>query len=105
MGYSLPPDDGAGVAELQARTTREGDGGKVYCSVVGFVEGETNRWLYADELDTFIKDHHDDNAINPILNARCIFGRDRVRANIVGVPDVFENEDAIREMLYPSTWK
>lgn len=104
MGYSLPSDDGAGVAELQARTTREDDDGKVYCSVVGFVEGETNRWQYADELDTFIKDHHDDNAINPILNARRIFGRDRVRANMVGIPDVFENEDAIREILYPSTW-
>lgn len=105
MGYSLPPDDGAGVAELQARTTREGGGGKVYCSVVGFVKGATNRWLYADELDAFIKDHHDDNAINPILNARRIFGRDLVRANMVGIPDVLEKGDSIREMLYPSTWR
>lgn len=102
MGYSLPPDDGACVAELQARTTREG--GNVYCSVVGFVKNETNRWLYADELDTFIKDHQNDDGINPILNARRIFGRERVRANMLGIPDVFESEDAIREMLYPSDW-
>ena len=105
MGYSLPPDDGAGVAELQARTTREGDDGKVYCSVVGFVEGVANRWLYADELDKFIIDNQDADGIKPILNARRIFGREQVRANMVGIPDVFESEDAIREMLYPSVWE
>ena len=104
MGYSIPPDDGAKVAELQARTTHESHDGSVYCSVMCLVKDAPHGWLYADELEAFIKAHQDEEGIIPILNARRIFGSQKVRANMTGIPDVFESEDAIREMLYPSTW-
>ena len=107
MGYRLPPDDGAVVAELQARTTRENWGkSSVCCSVVGFVPGAQDQWLYPNDLDKFLREMQNGKkeSVRSIENARRIFGRENVRANMVGIPDVFGDEATIREMLYPSQW-
>ena len=100
MGYSLPPDDGAWVAELQARTTRENECAKAYCSVIGHSEDTPNHWLYSDELDDFLK--RNPNAA--VENARRVFGVKCVRAHLKGIPDVFEDEESVRELLYPIKW-
>ena len=97
MGYSLPPDDGAWVAELQSRTTRNNTE-KVRCSIVGHADGALDEWLYDDALDKYCESQ-------PVIERACVvFGRDNVRANLKGIPDVFSDKKSIREMLYPTTW-
>lgn len=99
MGYSLPPDDGSWVAELQSRGTRNG-GSRIRCSIVGHADGAPNEWLFGDQLDKYCKEPH-----SVINQARAVFGRENVRANLKGIPDVFESQEAVRQMLYPDEWK
>lgn len=98
MGYSLPSDDGSWVAELQSRSTRNGGSG-IRCSIVGHADGAPNEWLFGDRLDEYCEEH---SVINRV---RAVFGRENVRANLKGIPDVFESREAVRQMLYPDDWK
>ena len=104
MGYSLPPDDGAWVAELQARTTRD-DGGEVFCSVIGRDPTAGFHWMYKGELEGVVKcqkskggEYH----YSAVENAWKVFGKDRVRACMIGVPGIFESKESVREILYPN---
>lgn len=98
MGYGLPPDDGAMVAELQARTTRENKEDVVCCSVVGFVENGEDRWLYGAEAEAAAKN------CEAVDRAIRIFGKERVRCHLKGIPAVFSDEEFVRDMLYPTEW-
>ncbi len=103
MGYSLPPDDGAWVAELQARTTRD-DGGEVFCSVMGYDPTAGFHWMYKGELEGIVKcqkSKGDENHYSAVENAWKVFGKDRVRACMIGVPGIFESKETVREILYP----
>lgn len=93
MGYSLPPDDGAWIAELQSRTTRQND--NIRCSVVDYVEDAPKRWLSGEDACKYCKKC-------PVIERACrIFGESNVRVNLSGIPDVFEGKDAIRDLLFP----
>ena len=97
MGYSLPPDDGAWVAELQSRTTRKNEG--ALCSIVDFVKGEPEGWFYGEEARTYCQ-------MCPVIEkAWGIFGKANVRVNLGGIPAVFMNKKVVFEMLYPQKWK
>ncbi|MGN0833898.1 MAG: hypothetical protein ACI4RD_09670 [Kiritimatiellia bacterium] len=95
MGYSLPPDDGAWAAELQARTTRDRTG-SVLCSVIGYGANAPNKWLYGDELNEYCESQ-------PVIRRACaVFGKGHVRANLKGIPDVFTSKASIKEIFYPT---
>jgi hypothetical protein len=53
MGYTLPSDDVIYRSLLSARKNHNSKS-PLFCSVVGFVEGSTNEWLYKDELTKYV---------------------------------------------------
>ena len=108
FGYQLPPDDiiwQHAFAEAICPNTESDK--TAYCSVVVGYRGE-KRWLYKDELLSFVEAHRkDDNSadwgVNAIENSWAIFGKDKVRAWTGGIPQVFGNctESDVEALFYP----
>lgn len=110
LGYSLPKDDVIWRAFLAARGR-----GKHHCTVVvGYADGHTE-WLVGDALSRYVEAHREDapkdraqSGIDTLLSAREVFGEDRVRAFVGGIPKVFSiagtEEESLRQMLYPGNW-
>jgi len=103
LGYSLPPDDTIWRSIMSAMTANKTTQ-RPYCSVVCGITGP-KKWLYDDELETFIKSSRPQDIL-AIKNAQDVFGKQLVRAYAGGIPQVFENgaEDAIRDLFYAPSW-
>ncbi len=106
LGYRLPPDDTiwqhAFAEGVRSRLETEN---AAFCTVVVGHKGE-ERWIYSDELDSYIskyKDKGNGYGIDAIENAIAIFGKNKVRAWTGGVPQVFGNctEKDVKDLFYP----
>ena len=104
LGYSLPPDDAIWIAELMARKQRIKE--DVFCSFVGKQSGETSKWLTGDEIDRCIARYDDEKdwKWKSIKRVESMFGKDHVRVNFKGFPDMISCKDDLRELLYPNDW-
>lgn len=110
LGYSLPKDDVIWRAFLAARGR-----GRHHCSVVvGYVDDQSE-WLSGEALNRYVEMHRSDppegrakSGIDTILSAREVFGDERVRAFVGGIPAVFgaagSEGESLRQMLYPDDW-
>lgn len=101
LGYTLPADDLIWRTALTAKTD-----GEKYCSVVVGYKGEC-KWLYGDELQSFISAHDNDAdkdcfGVAAIKNVIQMFGKENVRAYTGGIPQVWaDGKEAVHVMLYP----
>lgn len=101
LGYTLPADDLVWRTALTAKMN-----GEKYCSVVVGYRGP-DKWLYGNELNSYISDHDNDSdrdcfGVAAIKNAIQVFGEDKVRAYTAGIPQVWaDGKEAVLEMLYP----
>lgn len=101
LGYTLPADDLVWRTALTAKMN-----GEKYCSVVVGYKGP-DKWLYGNELNSYISDHDNDSdrdcfGVAAIKNAIQVFGEDKVRAYTAGIPQVWaDGKEAVHEMLYP----
>ncbi len=106
LGYSLPVDDTIWQHAFAEGVRSRQEGNEAFCSVVVGYKGEL-RWIYPDELDSFIKQNTNKGegyGIDAIENARAIFGKEKVRAWTGGVPQVFGDcsEKDVTDLFYPN---
>ena len=109
FGYSLPEDDIAWRnAFSEAVKSHDSDEDPVYCSIVNYVENGPEWWLSPEELQEWVaqweEEHTNEGVTKLVRSVWRIFKRNRVRAYLGGIPQVFgKNAQAdLRELLYGS---
>lgn len=88
--------------------TRRPDKEDVFYSIINFVDGAEDRWLYGDEIDEFCKNTSSNEFKSGIKNAKSIlrWSKDNVRVYAKGMPDVIKeggvvSENRVIDLLYP----
>lgn len=101
LGYSLPPDDTIWRSILTAMTAEKSR--ELYCSVV-CGKGGPQKWLVGSELESYLSGNGAKN--DAVKNALSIFNRERLRAYVGGIPQVFGDgsEETVRELIYGTDW-
>jgi hypothetical protein len=100
LGYSLPKDDVIWRAFLAARR----NGRELYCSVVVGFDKKFPDWLEGRDLDAYLAAGHEEGR-ETIISAREVFGEDKIRAYVGGIPSVFRAQasadESMQKILYP----